>query len=133
MRDDLLRPQRERRRVGGGQRKRLVERVRVQRVGPAEDGGQRLQRRAHDIVIGLLRGERDARRLAVEAQLPRRFAPRPEAMAHRFRPDLAGCAVLGDLLEEIAVRVEEEGNARDEVVHVEPGVDSPPHVLDAIA
>ena len=69
--DDLLRAQRERRGFGGRQRQRLVERVGVQRVGAAEHRRQRLQRGAHDVVVGLLRGERDAGRLAVEAQLPR--------------------------------------------------------------
>ena len=42
-------------------------------------------------------------------------------------------AVLRDLLEEVAVRVEEERDARHEVVDVEAGVDAPLHVLDAVA
>src|SRR5256885_10305472 len=35
-------------RFGRRQRERLIERVGVKRVGAAEDGGQRLERRAHD-------------------------------------------------------------------------------------
>src|SRR3712207_8946273 len=41
----------------------LVQRVGVQRVGAAEDRGQGLDRGADDVVVGLLRGERDARGL----------------------------------------------------------------------
>ena len=92
VRDDLLRAQRDRRRFLGRQRQRLVERVGVQRVGAAEHRGQRLQRRAHDVVVGLLRGQRHAGGLGVEAQLPRarvlraeavRASPRPTACARR--------------------------------------------------
>ena len=72
--DDLLRAQRERRRLGGRQRQRLVERVGVERVGAAEHRRQRLQRRPDDVVVRLLRGQRHAGRLAVEAQLPRSLA-----------------------------------------------------------
>ena len=71
MRDDLLRAQRQRRRLRGRQRQRLVERVGVQRLRAAEHRRQRLQRRAHDVVVRLLRGQRHAGRLRVEAQLPR--------------------------------------------------------------
>jgi hypothetical protein len=37
-------------------------------------------------------------------------------------PDAAGGAELADLLEEVYVRVEEEREARGEVVHVEAGL-----------
>ena len=133
VRDDLLRPERERRGFGGRQRERLVERVGVQRVGAAEHGRQRLQRGAHDVVVRLLRGERHAGGLAVEPQLPRALVLRAEAVAHGLGPDLPRGAILGDLLEEVAVRVEEERHARHEVVDVEAGVDAPLHVLDAVA
>ena len=70
VRDDLLRPQRQRRRLGGRQRERLVERVGMERLRAGEHGGQRLERRADDVVVGLLRGERHAGGLGVEPQLP---------------------------------------------------------------
>ena len=130
--DDLLRPQREGCRFRGGQRQRLVERVGVERVGAAEDGRERLQRRAHDVVVRLLRGQRHAGRLGVEPQLPGPLVLRAEAVAHHVRPDLARGAELGDLLEEVAVRVEEEGDLRRELVDVQPGVDAVLHVLDAV-
>ena len=59
------------------------------------------------------------------------LAPKRSRIA--ARPDPPGGAVLGDLLEEVAVRVEEERHARHERVDVEPGVDAPLHVLDAVA
>ena len=105
----------------------------MQRVRAAEHGRQRLQRRADDVVVRLLRRERDAGRLAVETQLPRTFASRAEPIAHRVRPDLPRRAVLRDLLEEIAVRVEKERDLRDEPIDVQPGVDAPLHVLEAVA
>ncbi len=131
--DDLLRPQRQRRRLGGRQRERLVERVRVQRVGAAHHRRERLQRRAHDVVVRLLRRERHAGGLRVEAQLPRSLVPGVEAVAHHLGPELPRGAELGDLLEEVAVRVEEERDPRREVVDVEARIDAVLHVLDAVA
>ena len=92
VRDDLLRAQRDRRGFLGRQRQRFVERVGMQRVGAAQHGGQRLQRGADDVVVRLLRGQRHAGGLGVEAQLPRarvlraeasRASPRPRACARR--------------------------------------------------
>ena len=68
-RDDLLRAQREARRVLGRQRQRLVAAVAVQRLRAAQHGGHGLQGHAHDVVVGLLRRQRAAGRLRVEAQL----------------------------------------------------------------
>ena len=134
VRDDLLRAQRQRRGLGGRQRQRLVERVGVQRVGAAEHRGQRLQRGPHDVVVGLLRGQRHAGGLGVEAQLPRALVLRAEAVAHHVAPRCCRAArILGDLLEEVAVRVEEERDPRRERVDVEAGVDAVLHVLDAVA
>ena len=67
--DDLLRAQRDARRLLGRQRERLVAPVAVQRLRAAEHRGQRLERDADDVVVGLLRGQGAARRLGVEAQL----------------------------------------------------------------
>ena len=70
-RDDLLRPQRDARRFLGRQRQRLVAAVAVQRLRAAEHRRQRLQRDADDVVVRLLRGQRAAGGLRVEAQLLR--------------------------------------------------------------
>ena len=68
--DHLLRAERELDREVRRERQRLVERVGVERVRAAEDAGERLDRRAHDVVVGLLGGQRAAGRLGVEAAHP---------------------------------------------------------------
>ena len=119
VRDDLLGAQREGGGGFGGQRPGFVERIGVQRLRAAQHGRQRLQRRAHDVVVGLLRGERTSRRLRVEPQRPRARILRAEALAHHALPDAPRGAVLGDLLEEIVVRVEEKRKPRREIVHLQ--------------
>ena len=111
-------------RVLGRQGERLVEGVRVQRLGAAEHRGERLERRADDVDLGLLRGQRHAGGLRVEAHQPRARVPRAVALAQLARPDPPRGAVLRDLLEEVEVRVEEEGQARREVVDVEAALDA---------
>ena len=81
---------------------------------PPSTRRERLQRRPHHVVVGLLRRQAHARRLRVEAQHPRARVLGLEALAHRARPDPPRRAVLGDLLEEVAVRVEEEREPRRE-------------------
>src|SRR5207302_2662380 len=51
----------------GRQGECLVERVRVQRLRAAADGRERLEGDAHDVVLRLLRGQRRASGLSVEA------------------------------------------------------------------
>ena len=70
VRDHLLGAQRDPHRVLGRQRERLVERVRVQRLRPAEHRRERLDRGAHDVHLRLLRRQRDAGGLRVEAHQP---------------------------------------------------------------
>src|SRR4051794_12844600 len=130
--DDLLRAQRDLRGPLGGQRERLVVAVGVQRLRAAADRGEALQRDADDVVLGLLRGERHAAGLRVEAQHRRLRVGGPEAVAHDVGPHLAGGAELRDLLEDVVVAVEEEGQARGEVVDREPRVERRLHVGDAV-
>ena len=92
----------------------------MQRLGAAEHAGQRLDRGPHDVVERLLGGQRDARGLGVEAHQPRARGARAVGLAQLARPDPPRRAVLGDLLEEVDVRVEEEAQAGREVVDVEP-------------
>ncbi len=106
-----------------GQRERLVVGVRVQRLRAAEDAGERLDRGARDVVERLLGGERDARGLHVGAHQPRARVARAVRLAQLARPDPAGGAELRDLLEEVDLRVEEEAQARGEVVDVEAALD----------
>ena len=92
----------------GRQRQRFVAAVAVQRLRAAEHRGQRLQRDAHDVVVGLLRGQRAAGGLRVKAQLLRARVGRAEPVAHDARPQPPRRAELRDLFEEVVVRVEEE-------------------------
>src|SRR5690606_34396231 len=70
VREDLLGAERDADGLLGGQRERLVHRVRVQRLRAAEHRGQRLVGDAHDVVLGLLRDQADAGGLRVRAQAP---------------------------------------------------------------
>ena len=100
---------------------------------PPSTADERLQRGAHDVVHRLLRRQRHAGGLRMKAQLQRALVPGAEPLAHHARPDAPRGAILGDLFEEVAVRVEEERHARHELVHVESRVDARLHVLDAVA
>ena len=70
--DDLLLAQREQRSLRGGHGQRLVVRVRVQGLRPAEHRSERLKRDPRQVVERLLRGKADARGLGVEAHPGRR-------------------------------------------------------------
>ena len=90
---------------------------------PPSTPGQRLDRGAHDVVERLLGGQRHARGLRVEPHQPRLRVLGAERLAQLARPDPPRRAVLGDLLEEVDVRVEEEAQPRRERVDVEPARD----------
>ena len=82
---NLLRSQREHGGIFGGQGERFVEPVGVQRLAPAEHGGQGLDCDADDIIFRLLRGEggpRSARGIGASASRDLRA----EAFAHQVRP-----------------------------------------------
>ncbi len=95
----------------------------MQALRPAENRGQPLERGPDDVDLGLLCRQRDAGGLRMEAHQQRALGSRPVALAHHARPDPPRGAVLRDLLEEVEVRVEEEGEPRREVVDVEPALD----------
>ncbi len=88
---------------------------------------------AHDVVVGLLRGQRRAGGLGVEAQRPAARVARLEPILHGARPEAARRAELGHLLDEIVVYVEEEAQPPGEGI----GVQAAPHrrvdVGDAVA
>ena len=100
--DDLLGAQRHAHGFLGRQPEGLVHLIGVQALRPAQHGGERLQRDAHHVVLGLLRGQRGAGGLGVEAQLPGGGFLRLETFAHdpaptcgarrgTWRPLRAGC------------------------------------------
>ena len=118
--------------VFGGQPQRLVARVGVQRLRAAQHRRQRLQRHAHDVVLRLLRRQRRAAGLRVEAQLQRIRVLRAKAIAHEARPQPPRRAELGDFFEEVVVRVEEERELRREVVDLQAGLQRRFDVRDRI-
>ena len=121
--DDLLGAQRDLDRVLGRQRERLVVGVGVQRLRAAQDAGERLDRRADDVVQRLLGGQRHPGGLHVGAHEPGARVARPEGVAQLAGPDPPRGAELGDLLEEVDLRVEEERQPRREVVDVQAALD----------
>ena len=132
MRDDLLRAQSDQRGVFGRQRQSFVERICVQRLAPAEHGRERLNGHAHDVVFGLLCRERRAGRLRVKAQQQRARVARSKPLAHDVRPEAPRGAVLGDLFEQVVVRVEEERELRRELIHVQARLQRGLHVRDGV-
>src|SRR5262245_16899828 len=132
VRQDLLGSQGDACRVLRRERERLVERVRVDRLRSAAYGRERLNRDPHDVRLRLLGRERGAAGLRVEAQRGRARVRRAEAVSHDARPETTGRTELGDLLEEVVVRVEEEREALAEAVRREPGRDRRLAVRDAV-
>src|SRR5258708_11930234 len=130
--DDLLRAQGDTGSVGGGQRQGFIVGVGVQRLSTAQHRGQGLYGHAGNVVHGLLRGERDASGLSVEAHQPSALLFGAEAVFHQPVPDFARGAELGDLLEEIVVGIEEEAEPGTKVIHVQAAATSPLHVLHAV-
>ena len=104
----------------------------MQRLRAAEHRRQRLQRDAHDVVVRLLRRERAAGRLRMEAKLLRPRIGRMKTVFHDPRPQPPGRAELRDFLEKIVVGVEEEREPLAELIDVEPRVDRRLHVRDGV-
>ena len=129
---DLLGPQGQPGGLLGRQGERLVAGVRVQALGPAEDGGEGLDRGPDDVVVDRLGGQRRAGGLDVEAAQHRARVRRPEALAHDRRPHPAGDPELGDLLEQLAPGREEERQPAGEVVDVEAALDGRLDVGDGV-
>src|SRR5690606_26006829 len=83
------------------------------------------------VVEWLLRGERRAARLRVKAQ-PGALVRSAELLAHDAGPEATRGAKLGDLLEEVVMGGEEEGEARREALQVESRRQCASHVFEGI-
>ena len=68
----------------------------------------------------------------MEAHQPGTIVLRAEAVFHQAIPDLARGAILRNLFEEIVVRIEEETEARPEIVHIEAAAACPLDVFHAV-
>ena len=95
----------------------------MERLRAAQHGRQGLERDAGQVVERLLGRQRDAGGLGVEAHPGRALVLGAVALGHQLVPDPARGAELGDLLEEVAVAVEEERQARREVVDPQPALE----------
>jgi hypothetical protein len=131
-RNNLLRAECDSGRFFSGKRERLVVGVGVQGLGSAEDCRKCLQRDARDIILRLLRRQRDACRLRMKAHQATAFVFRAETFLHQPVPDFSRCPVFGDLFEEIVVCVEEKAKPWAELVDVEAASARPLHVFDAV-
>ena len=114
----FLGSQRDAHRFFGGQGKGLVHRIRMERLRPAQDRRHRLDRHAHDVVPGLLRGERASRRLGMETKHARLVRLRAETLAHDPRPESPRRAKFGDFLEKMIVHVEEKRNLASDLIDI---------------
>src|SRR5215471_8279418 len=69
----------------------------------------------------------------MEAQSPRARISGFVALDHCLVPNAAGSAVLGDLLKEIVMRVEEKGKLRRELIDIQPSAHAPFNVFQSVA
>ena len=129
--DDLLRTQRDAHRVFGRQRQGLVVAVGVQPLRPPSTAASAWIATRAMLFFGCC-AVSETPRSAYGSARPVRCVFRAETVLHQ--PDTRSCGqrVLPDLLEEIVVRVEEEAEARPELVDFQAAAASPLHVLDAI-
>src|SRR5260370_2678133 len=132
MGDDLMGAQGDERGVFRGTRESFIKGVGVQGLAAAENGSERLNSDADDVVLRLLRGKGGAGSLHMEAQKQRAWIARAEALAHDAGPQAARGAVLGDLFEQILMSVEEDRKLRREVIAAEATLESGFNVSNAI-
>ena len=120
--DDLLGAEGDQHRFLGRQGQGLVARVGVERLRPAEHGGQGLERRPGRR-CSRAAGRRASRRSSGcgSGASRSRDPARPNRSRGEPGPDAARGPELGDLLEEVVVGGEEEREPRGEGVDVEPG------------
>src|SRR5271157_6576159 len=96
----------------GGKAENLIQRVCVERLGSSQDGRKGFQRGADEVIVRLLRGERAACRLRMEAHPPGSGLSRLEAVTHNPCPHPPCRPQLCDFFKEVNVGVEEEGKSR---------------------
>ena len=99
---------------------------------PPQHRRQRLDGHPHDVVLRLLRGERRAGGLGVEAEPQRALVARGVALAHQLGPQASRGAELRHLFEEVVVGVEEERQARRELVDRKPAFERAIDVAESV-
>ena len=104
----------------------------MQALRASQHCGQGLDCHPRDIVLGLLRGQRDACRLRMKPQSMGANVPGAKALRHQPVPDLAGCAEFPDLFKKIVVGIEEEAQPRSEIIDAQAPPKRPLHVLHPV-
>ena len=100
-------------------------------LGPAQYPCHCFDRRADDVVVRVLLGQRDTRRLAMGAQHRGLRVLRIELL-HELGPKQPSGPELRDLHEQVHADVEEEAEAWRKGVDVEPGIESSANVFDTV-
>src|SRR6185369_9966583 len=95
----------------------------MQALGSAENGGECLNGRANDIYFGLLRGERRAGGLRVKTKHQRARIFGMKTVFHYSCPQAASRTKLGDLFQQVVMRIEEERKPRCKFIDVEANAD----------
>ena len=131
VRHDLLGAKGDLRRLFRREGQRLVEAVGVERLGPAQDPCQGLDRHPNHVVHRLLGREGRARRLCVEPE-PARLVGGVVALPHQPSPQAAGRPELGDFFQQVVVGREEEREPGSEVLQNNARRERPLHVLEAV-
>ena len=103
----------------------------MERLRAAEHRGQCLDCDANDVVERLLRLQRDAAGLGMEAQAAARVVC-TEPLAHETGVEAARGPELCHFLEQVVMRGKEEGQARREGVHRQPRGDRASRVLHCV-
>ena len=104
----------------------------MQRLRSPQNCRQSLQGHTRNVVHRLLRRQRDARSLRMEAHQPSALVLCAKALFYYLTPNFARCAVLCDLFKEIVMRVEEEAEPRAKFIHIESAAARPLNVLDTV-
>src|SRR5262249_51376832 len=106
----------------GGESQRFVHGIGMQRLGSAQHRGQRLYCSSNNIDFRLLSGEGRAAGLSMKSQSHGARIARAKPVPHNAGPHPPCRSELCDLLEKLIVRIEEKGQPRSKVIHVETAV-----------
>ena len=104
----------------GRQGERFVHAVGVQRLAAAQDGRQGLIGHTDQVHFRLFILQRAAGSLSVKAQSQRGRPAGAVLVSHRLGPEDTRRPILGNLLEDIVMRIEEKAEPRREAVDLHP-------------
>ena len=130
--DDLLGSECEPHRILGRQRIGLVPGIGMEGLGSAKHRSHRLKGNPDHIVVGLLRGQRTARRLGMKPQHAGLLFFGLEALLHDGRPEPSGGPEFCDLFDEIVVAAEKERDPGGDGIDIQPRLNRGLQIGDAV-